>query len=120
MLFALDMRLEVGHNNERQGYHPWGHRGDLAEVLARPLAAPMSGVAFMQRAITLLIVETKRCTAGQAPLVEWLPPARRVGLSALRYACTLGSAMRPIESEPTGMCSGTDLDNLLDYRGRTN
>jgi len=60
MLFALDIGLEVGHNNERQGYHPWGHRGDLAEVLARPLAAPMSGVAFMRRAITPLIVETKQ------------------------------------------------------------
>ncbi len=60
MLFALDMRLEVGHNNEGQGYHPSGHRGDLAEVLARPLAAPTSGVAFMRGAITLLIVETKQ------------------------------------------------------------
>jgi hypothetical protein len=52
MLLALDMRLELGHNNDRQGYHPWEHREDLT--------APMSGVAFMQRAITLLIVETKQ------------------------------------------------------------
>ncbi len=90
VLLAFDIRLEVGDNNERQGCHTLGHRGDLAEVLPLPVAAPMSGVVFMQEAITLLIVDTGRCTTGQAPVAEWPAPARRVGLPKVRYGCSPG------------------------------
>jgi hypothetical protein len=60
VLLAFDIRLEVGDNNERQGCHTSGHRGDLAEVLPLPVAAPISGVVFVLGAIALLIVETKQ------------------------------------------------------------
>ncbi len=60
LLLLFDIRLEVGDNSQRQGCYPSGHRGDLAEVPRLPGAAPMSGVVLMQRAVTLLIVETKQ------------------------------------------------------------
>ncbi len=60
VLLVFDIRLDFWDNNERQGCHPSGHRGDLAEVLHLPVAESISGVVFMQRAITLLIVDTKQ------------------------------------------------------------
>jgi hypothetical protein len=119
VLLAFDIRLEVGDNNERQGCHPSGHRGDLAKVLPLPVAAPMSGVAIMQEAITLLIVDTKR-------MHPWPGARGRVASTSFPCGATRGlvclprpPGCDPLKVEPIGMWSGSDFDNLLDYKGRT-
>lgn len=60
ILPGFDIHREVGDNHQRQGCHPSGHTEDLVEVLPLLVDAPMSGVVFMQRAITLLTFGTKQ------------------------------------------------------------
>jgi hypothetical protein len=114
-LLAFDIRLEVGDNNERQGCQPSGHRGDLAGVLRLAVAAPMSGVVFMQRANTLLIVETKA-------MHHWPSALGRVASTSSPDGATPESGMPealalrcdPLKVQPTGISSGSDVDSLLD------
>lgn len=115
VLLAFDIRLEVGDNNERQGCHTSGHRGDLAEVLPLAVAAPMSDVVIMQEAITLLIVDTKQ-------MHHWPGAPGGVASTSSPGGATQGPVCvqpwpprcDPLKVEPTVMSSGSDFDNLLD------
>lgn len=119
VLLAFDIRLEVGDNNERQGCHTSGHRGDLAEVLPLGVAVPMSGVVFVLGAIAL-IVENKQ-------MHHWPGAGGGVASTSSPGGATHGPVWLqpcpprcdPLKVEPTVMSSGRDFDNLLDYRGRT-
>jgi hypothetical protein len=119
-LLAFDIRLDFWDNNERLGCHPSGHEGDLAKALPLPLATLISGVVFMQRAITLLIVETKQMhhwPGAPARVASTSSPgvARRgpLCLQPCRPRCD------PSKLEPTGRSSGSYLDSISDYKGRT-
>jgi hypothetical protein len=74
----------------------------------------------MQRAITLLIVETKRMhhspgAPGEVASIS-SPGAATGGPVCLQRFRFLYD---PLKVEPTGMSSGSDFDNISDYKGRT-
>lgn len=73
----------------------------------------------MQEAITLLIVETEqmhRWPGAPGKVASTRSPGGATGGLVCRQPCL--PRCDPLKVEPTGMSSGSDFYNLLDYRER--
>lgn len=87
-------------------------------MLPLPVAAPMSGAVVVLGAVALLTVETNQ-------MHHWSSSPGGVASTRSPAVATGGPVCLPrppgcdpLNVEPTGMSSGSDFDNVLDYRVR--